>query len=154
MADPFYERLSLLILGLLLRLPLVASSPSQVDYSQYVNVFMGSEGPFSGQSYGGGDIFIGGARPFGVTKVGIDTTATNWSTAVLNGGWTPDGNVTAISRQPSLCRGPNVIAHILISFLSYDARKRHWRSSQVRNHPSDAPDQCRLSGKYTRQYYI
>ncbi|KAH8424013.1 uncharacterized protein LDX57_001768 [Aspergillus melleus] len=97
MADPFYERLSLLILGLLIRLPFVASSASQVDYSHYVNVFMGSEGPFPGQSYGGGDIFIGGARPFGVTKVGIDTTAANWSTAVLNGGWTPDGNVTAIT---------------------------------------------------------
>ncbi|KAF5858423.1 hypothetical protein ETB97_004418 [Aspergillus alliaceus] len=58
---------------------------------------MGSEGPIPGKGYGGGDIFVGGARPFGVTKVGIDTTAANWSIAVLNGGWTPDGNVTAIS---------------------------------------------------------
>ncbi|BAE56240.1 unnamed protein product [Aspergillus oryzae RIB40] len=58
---------------------------------------MGSEGPMAGKGYGGGDIFVGGARPFGVTKVGIDTTAANWSIAVLNGGWTPDGNVTAIS---------------------------------------------------------
>ncbi|KAL2835019.1 glycosyl hydrolase family 92-domain-containing protein [Aspergillus cavernicola] len=70
---------------------------SQVDYSQYVNPFIGSEGPFPGQGYGGGDIFVGGARPFGVAKVGIDTTAANWSIAMLNGGWTPDGNVTAIS---------------------------------------------------------
>ncbi|KAI9043747.1 uncharacterized protein KD926_003098 [Aspergillus affinis] len=93
-----HQTLSLLTLGLLFRLSLVLASPtSQIDYSQYVNVFMGSEGPFPGQSYGGGDIFIGGARPFGVTKVGIDTTAANWSTAVLNGGWTPDGNVTAIT---------------------------------------------------------
>ncbi|PYH41923.1 uncharacterized protein BP01DRAFT_406290 [Aspergillus saccharolyticus JOP 1030-1] len=58
---------------------------------------MGSEGPYSGKGYGGGDIFVGAARPFGVAKVGIDTTAANWSLAVLNGGWTPDGNVTAIT---------------------------------------------------------
>ncbi|KAL3496950.1 glycosyl hydrolase family 92-domain-containing protein [Aspergillus germanicus] len=70
---------------------------AQVDYSQYVNSFIGAEGPFSGQGYGGGDIFVGGARPFGVAKVGIDTTAANWSVAMLNGGWTPDGNVTAIT---------------------------------------------------------
>ncbi|KAI2838417.1 CAZyme family GH92 [Aspergillus niger] len=70
---------------------------AQVDYSQYVNPFMGSEGPTPGQGYGGGDIFVGGARPFGVAKVGLDTTAANWSIAVLNGGWTPDGNVTAVT---------------------------------------------------------
>jgi Putative alpha-1,2-mannosidase len=50
-----------------------------------------------GTGFGGGDIFVGGTRPFGVAKVGIDTTAANWSTAVLNGGWTPDGNVTGVS---------------------------------------------------------
>lgn len=42
---------------------------AQVDYSQYVNPFIGSVGPF-GISQGGGDIFIGGARPFGVVKLG------------------------------------------------------------------------------------
>lgn len=64
--------------------------------SQYVNAFIGSEGP-DGSGFGGGDIFVGAARPFGVVKVGIDSTAANWSTAVLNGGWTPDGNVTGFS---------------------------------------------------------
>lgn len=93
-----YQRFARLVLGLLYCLSFV-SATSQVDYSQYVNVFMGSEGPYTGQSFGGGDIFVGGALPFGVTKLGIDTTATNWSRAVLNGGWTPDGNVTAISRK-------------------------------------------------------
>jgi hypothetical protein len=72
-----------------------------VDYSQYVNPFIGAEGPVPGQGYGGGDIFVGGARPFGVAKTGIDTTAVNWSIAMLNGGWTPDGNVTAISMYHS-----------------------------------------------------
>ncbi|GES57475.1 glycosyl hydrolase [Aspergillus terreus] len=51
----------------------------QPDYSQYVNVFIGSEGPFEGKGFGGGDIFVGGARPFGVAKVGVDTTAANWT---------------------------------------------------------------------------
>ena len=72
------------------------TTAANVDLSQYVNALMGSEGP-DGTGYGGGDIFVGGARPFGVAKVGIDSTAANWSTAVLNGGWTPDGNVTGIS---------------------------------------------------------
>lgn len=79
-------------------LALGALAAAQVDYSQYVNAFMGSEGPTPGQGFGGGDIFVGGARPFGVVKFGIDTTAANWSIAVLNGGWTPDGNVTAFSK--------------------------------------------------------
>lgn len=78
-------------------LAFTATSLGQVDYSQYVNPFIGSEGPIPGTGYGGGDISIGGARPFGVSKVGIDTTAANWSTAVLNGGWSPGGDVTAIS---------------------------------------------------------
>ena len=68
-----------------------------VDYSQYVNAFIGSEGPTPGQGFGGGDIFVGAARPFGVVKFGLDSTAANWDLAVLNGGWTPDGNVTAFS---------------------------------------------------------
>ncbi|OJJ48684.1 hypothetical protein ASPZODRAFT_158344 [Penicilliopsis zonata CBS 506.65] len=68
-----------------------------VDYSQYVNCLMGSEGPIPGKGYGGGDIFVGGTRPFGMVKAGIDTTAANWTLAVLNGGWTPDGNVTGVS---------------------------------------------------------
>ncbi|KAL5359780.1 glycosyl hydrolase family 92-domain-containing protein [Aspergillus floccosus] len=81
----------------LLALGTLGAVAHEPDYSQYVNVFIGSEGPFEGKGFGGGDIFIGGARPFGVAKVGVDTTAANWSMAVLNGGWTPDGNVTAIT---------------------------------------------------------
>ncbi|KAF2116762.1 glycosyl hydrolase [Lophiotrema nucula] len=69
----------------------------QTDYSQYVNPFIGSEGPFPGQAFGGGDIFVGGAVPFGVVKVGIDTYEANRSISTLNGGYTPNGNVTAIS---------------------------------------------------------
>lgn len=82
---------------LLTVLGFVQSVQSQTNYAQYVNPFIGSEGPYPGQAQGGGDIFIGGVRPFGMVKVGIDTTAVNLTTAVLNGGWTPDGNITAVS---------------------------------------------------------
>lgn len=81
-------------LGLVSLLGTVAASK---DLSQYVNAFIGSEGPEAGTGFGGGDIFVGGVRPFGVAKVGIDSTAADWNTAVLNGGWTPDGNVTGVS---------------------------------------------------------
>ncbi|KAF2740983.1 glycosyl hydrolase [Polyplosphaeria fusca] len=80
--------------------PLLTLAPlvlCQVDYSQYVNPFIGSEGPIPGQAFGGGDIFVGGAVPFGVVKLGIDTYEANRSISTLNGGYTPNGNVTAIS---------------------------------------------------------
>jgi putative alpha-1,2-mannosidase len=50
-----------------------------------------------GLAYGGGDIFVGGARPFGVAKVGIDTYETNILLSTINGGWTPEGLVTGVS---------------------------------------------------------
>ncbi|KAK4899433.1 hypothetical protein LTR27_003166 [Elasticomyces elasticus] len=70
---------------------------AQVDYSQYVNPLIGSEGPFPGLAFGGGDIFVGAALPFGVAKVGIDTYEDNITFSTLNGGFTPLGRVTAIS---------------------------------------------------------
>ncbi|KAK5698969.1 hypothetical protein LTR97_006618 [Elasticomyces elasticus] len=70
---------------------------AQVDYSQYVNPLIGSEGPFPGLAFGGGDIFVGAALPFGVAKVGIDTYEDNVTFSTLNGGFTPLGRVTAIS---------------------------------------------------------
>lgn len=74
-----------------------SSAAAQVDYAQYVNPFIGSEGPFPGLAFGGGDIFVGGALPFGVAKVGIDTYEDNVTFSTLNGGYTPQGRVTAIS---------------------------------------------------------
>ncbi len=57
------------------QLPALFSSATTnvYDYSQYVNPFIGSEGAIEGLAYGGGQIFVGGAVPFGVAKVGIDT---------------------------------------------------------------------------------
>lgn len=70
---------------------------AQVDYSQYVNPLIGSSGPMEGLAFGGGDTFVGGALPFGVVKVGIDTYEENVTMNTLNGGYTPNGKVTAIS---------------------------------------------------------
>lgn len=67
------------------------------DYSQYVNPFIGSEGPFPGQAFGGGDIFVGSSVPFGVAKVGLDTFEPNLTFSTLNGGYTPKGKVTAVT---------------------------------------------------------
>lgn len=78
-------------------LPLASLACAEVDYTQYVNPFIGSEGPFPGLAYGGGDIFVGGALPFGVAKVGIDTYEDNITFSTTNGGYTPEGRVTAIS---------------------------------------------------------
>lgn len=55
---------------------LAIGAVAQVEYSQYVNPFIGGEGPMPGLAYGGGDIFVGGSLPFGVAKVGIDTYET------------------------------------------------------------------------------
>lgn len=70
---------------------------AQGDYSQYVNPFIGGVGYIPGLAYGGGDIFVGGAVPFGVAKVGIDTYELDLKTSTINGGWTPKGLVTGIS---------------------------------------------------------
>ncbi|KAK8111759.1 family 92 glycoside hydrolase [Apiospora kogelbergensis] len=74
-----------------------SSSAEAIDYSQYVNPLMGGSGPFAGLAFGGGDIFVGGAVPFGVVKVGIDTYEPNVSFSTINGGWTPKGLVTGVS---------------------------------------------------------
>lgn len=70
---------------------------AQVDYSRFVNPLIGGSGPREGQAYGGGDIFVGAALPFGVVKVGVDTWEGFGADSVTNGGWTPKGNVTAVT---------------------------------------------------------
>lgn len=80
-----------------LLLTIARLAAAQVDYSQYVNPFIGSEGPLPGWAYGGGDIFVGGAVPFGVVKLGIDTYEPNLTLATINGGYTPQGYVTGVS---------------------------------------------------------
>lgn len=73
------------------------NNSANVNYAQYVNPLIGAEGPIPGQAFGGGDIFVGGAVPFGVVKFGIDTYETNLSLSTINGGYTPQGLVTGVS---------------------------------------------------------
>ncbi|KAI8943041.1 hypothetical protein NX059_001077 [Plenodomus lindquistii] len=66
------------------------------DYSKHVNLFIGTEGPIPGSAWRGGNVFPGATLPFGAVKVGIDTT--RWNTSFqANAGYTPNGNVTAIT---------------------------------------------------------
>ncbi|KAJ3544751.1 hypothetical protein NM208_g2884 [Fusarium decemcellulare] len=66
------------------------------DFTSHVNPFLGTEGPTPGSAYQGGNVFPGATLPFGAVKVGIDTT--RWDTRYqANAGYTPEGNVTAIT---------------------------------------------------------
>jgi putative alpha-1,2-mannosidase len=44
------------------------------NYSQYVNLLIGTEGSAPGTAFNGGNVFPGASLPFGAVKVGIDTT--------------------------------------------------------------------------------
>ncbi|KNG50959.1 glycoside hydrolase family 92 protein [Stemphylium lycopersici] len=68
-----------------------------VDYARFVNPFIGTEGAIPGYAYGGGDVFVGGAVPFGMVKLGIDSYEEPINQSALNGGYTPRGHVTGIS---------------------------------------------------------
>ncbi|KAH9889753.1 glycoside hydrolase family 92 protein [Xylariomycetidae sp. FL2044] len=74
----------------------VTAFGSSQDLTKYVNLFIGTEGPVPGTAYSAGNVFPGATLPFGAVKVGIDTTRWNVSFSA-NAGYTPDGNVTAIT---------------------------------------------------------
>lgn len=61
------------------------------------NPLLGSEGAIPGYAFGGGDVFVGAAVPFGMVKLGIDTYEIPINQSALNGGFTPKGKVTGIS---------------------------------------------------------
>jgi putative alpha-1,2-mannosidase len=44
------------------------------DYTKYMKLFIGTEGPKPGSAFSSGNVFPGAAFPFGGVKVGIDTT--------------------------------------------------------------------------------
>ncbi|KIW43590.1 uncharacterized protein PV06_04677 [Exophiala oligosperma] len=88
---------TIVLLTSLISLSRAQDNFSGVNYAQYVNPLIGSEGPMPGQAFGGGDIFVGGAVPFGVVKFGIDTYETNLTLSTINGGYTPEGLVTGVS---------------------------------------------------------
>ncbi|KAI1338237.1 glycoside hydrolase family 92 protein [Xylariaceae sp. FL0016] len=74
----------------------VVRAATSTDWTRYVNPFIGTEGTVPGTAFNAGNVFPGASFPFGAVKVGIDTTRWNVSFSA-NGGYTPDGNVTAIT---------------------------------------------------------
>ncbi|KAK0757506.1 hypothetical protein N5P37_010233 [Trichoderma harzianum] len=87
---------SLVVLGILAKASTVTASPTQhEDLSVYVNPFIGTAGP-DGTGANSGDTFPGVSVPFGVVKLGPDTTEMNPSTNAF-AGYTPDGNVTGFT---------------------------------------------------------
>ncbi|KAI0137933.1 glycoside hydrolase family 92 protein [Hypoxylon sp. NC0597] len=69
-----------------------------INYTEHVNPFIGTEGPVPGTAYSAGNVFPGATLPFGSVKVGIDTTVNRFDLSFsANGGYTPDGYVTAIT---------------------------------------------------------
>ncbi|KAM0227880.1 hypothetical protein ACHAPO_011169 [Fusarium lateritium] len=84
-----------LVAAFLAFVPIALAAESR-DFTPYVNPFLGTEGPTPGSAYQGGNVFPGATLPFGAVKVGIDTT--RWDTRYqANAGYTPEGNVTAIT---------------------------------------------------------
>ncbi|KAH7303643.1 glycosyl hydrolase [Stachybotrys elegans] len=74
----------------------ITAATATKDYTLHVDPFIGTEGPVPGSGFQGGNVFPGATVPFGAVKVGIDTT--RWNVSFSAGaGYTPSGNVTAIS---------------------------------------------------------
>jgi putative alpha-1,2-mannosidase len=103
--------ISFIFLGFVVLVQVISSTTTR-DFTKYVNLFIGTEGPDAGTAYNSGNVFPGASLPFGAVKVGIDTTRYNivtqsfeifadlrrWNTSfAANAGYTPDGNVTAIT---------------------------------------------------------
>lgn len=65
----FFQQLALSVLA-----TCTLASQQTTDFSQYVNLFIGTEGPVPGTAYSAGNVFPGASLPFGAVKVGIDTT--------------------------------------------------------------------------------
>lgn len=80
---------------LTMSLTIAAESPR---LSSYVNPFIGTVGAIPGSAYAGGNSFPGASLPWAMAKVGIDTSYIGVHNATdANAGFTPLGNVTAIS---------------------------------------------------------
>lgn len=65
----FAARLLLLLCMLGHLNPVVAD---EVDWTKFVNLFIGTEGPEPGTAFRSGNVFPGAAMPFGVVKAGIE----------------------------------------------------------------------------------
>ncbi|CAK4034552.1 glycoside hydrolase family 92 [Lecanosticta acicola] len=71
---------------------------AQDRLSDYVDPLIGTEGAIPGSALGGGNSFPGASLPWGMAKVGIDTSFLGILNATdCNAGYSPLGNVTAVS---------------------------------------------------------
>ncbi|ORY23917.1 glycosyl hydrolase family 92-domain-containing protein, partial [Naematelia encephala] len=83
-----------------MRLPNVARAVNATSLWQYVNPLVGTSAPSQpGTISGSGNVFPGATVPFGMVKVGIDTAISPElpNNDNINAGYSPAGNVTAIS---------------------------------------------------------
>ncbi|KAH8890580.1 hypothetical protein GQ53DRAFT_650169 [Thozetella sp. PMI_491] len=77
-----------------------AGTSQCIRLSEYVDPLIGTEGPTAGSAIAGGNAFPGAALPWGMVKAGIDTSflgLRNLTSTDCNAGYTPLGNVTAVS---------------------------------------------------------
>ncbi|KAI6879283.1 hypothetical protein KC363_g8778 [Hortaea werneckii] len=92
MASPKFPISSLLLLS--------AGGLAQGRLSEYVDPLIGTEGSTPGSAIAGGNSFPGASLPNAMAKVGIDTSylgVPNGTAVDCNAGYSPLGNVTAIS---------------------------------------------------------
>lgn len=95
-----FSRLAILSVSLL-----AVSNASQTGNSSeplwtYVDPLIGTVGPRPGSAIAGGNSFPGASLPWAMAKPGIDTSyigLQNGTAVDANAGYTPLGNVTAIS---------------------------------------------------------
>lgn len=73
---------------------------SATRLSDYVDPLIGTVGPIAGSAIASGNSFPGASRPWSMAKVGIDTSflgVPNGTAGFVNAGYSPLGNVTAVS---------------------------------------------------------
>jgi putative alpha-1,2-mannosidase len=97
--------LRILLLGTIIGFSSIVLAASGDDSSQeplwsFVDPLIGTVGPRPGSAIAGGNSFPGASLPWAMAKPGIDTSylgLPNGSAVDANAGYTPLGNVTAVS---------------------------------------------------------
>lgn len=93
--------------------------------SDYVDPLIGTVGPIPGSAIAGGNAFPGAALPWGLAKAGIDTSFNglqNGTATDCNAGYSPLGNVTAVSMMHVSGTGgdPTCAYFLLCTRIDYD----------------------------------
>lgn len=89
--------------------------------ADYVNLLIGTEGPTPGSAIAGGNAFPGAALPWGMAKVGIDTSyiGLNDLATDCNAGYSPLGNVTGVSMLHVSGTGGNPTCKVIYLAVNY-----------------------------------